>query len=112
AGRWMKRSKIRRKSTIKKRMKMTHRRNAAARQQPNRRRFLSTGLCGGLVAATLTEETLSSPAADRPFELSELTIGDLQEGMRTGQYTSRSLAERYLARIDAIDRQGPSLRSV
>ena len=90
---------------------MTHRRNAA-RQQPNRRRFLSTGLCGGLVVATLTEETLSSPAADRPFELSELTIGDLQEGMRTGQYTSRSLAERYLARIDAIDRQGPSLRSV
>ena len=90
---------------------MTHRRNAA-RQQPNRRRFLSAGLCGGLVAATLTEKTLSSPAADHPFELSELTIGDLQEGMRTGQYTSRSLAERYLARIDAIDRQGPSLRSV
>jgi amidase len=90
---------------------MTHRRNAA-RQQPNRRRFLSTGLCGGLVAATLTERTLSSPATDHPFELSELTIGDLQEGMRTGQYTSRSLAERYLARIEAIDRQGPSLRSV
>jgi amidase len=64
------------------------------------------------VAATLTERTQSSPAADHPFELSELTIGDLQEGMRTGQYTSRSLAERYLARIEAIDRQGPSLRSV
>jgi len=91
---------------------MTHRRNADARQQPDRRRFLSTGLCGGLVAATLTEKTLSSPAEDRPFELSELTIGDLQEGMRTGQYTSRSLAEKYLARIDAIDRQGPSLRSI
>ena len=32
--------------------------------------------------------------------------------MASGQDTSRSLAEKYLARIAAIDRQGPSLRSV
>ena len=46
------------------------------------------------------------------FELNELTIDDLQQRMASGQDTSRSLTEKYLARITAIDRQGPSLRSV
>src|SRR5205823_5766352 len=32
--------------------------------------------------------------------------------MQSGKFTARSLAEKYLARIEAIDRQGPALRSV
>src|SRR5438093_8388129 len=32
--------------------------------------------------------------------------------MQSGQFTALSLAEKYLARIEAIDRQGPALRSV
>ena len=32
--------------------------------------------------------------------------------MEAGRDTARSLAEKYLARIDAIDRQGPALRSI
>lgn len=32
--------------------------------------------------------------------------------METGQDTARSLAEKYLARISALDRQGPSLHSI
>jgi amidase len=32
--------------------------------------------------------------------------------MQSGRETARSLAEKYLARIDAIDKRGPSLRSV
>jgi amidase len=48
----------------------------------------------------------------RPFELAELTIADLQDGMAAGTYTARSLAEKYLARIEAVDRRGPGLRSV
>lgn len=47
-----------------------------------------------------------------PFDLEEATIADLQRRMETGQDTARSLAEKYLARIDAVDRRGPSLRSV
>jgi amidase len=46
------------------------------------------------------------------FELSEFTIADLQGFMTKGKYTSRSLAEHYLARIESIDRKGPTLRSV
>jgi amidase len=46
------------------------------------------------------------------FELEEKTIAELQAGMRDGQYTSRSLAEQYLGRIDSLDKQGPALRHV
>ena len=46
------------------------------------------------------------------FELDELTIADLQSAMASGKFTSRSLTEKYLARIVDIDRHGPSLRSV
>ena len=47
-----------------------------------------------------------------PFELEEVTVAQLQDGMASGRYTSRRLVELYSARIDAIDRNGPALRSV
>jgi amidase len=46
------------------------------------------------------------------FILEEATIADLQRRMETGQDTARSLVEKYLARIGALDRQGPSLHSL
>jgi amidase len=57
---------------------------------------------------------VSQTAAQRPrtFDLEEATIADLQHRMETGQDTARSLAEKYLARIDALDRRGPSLHSL
>ena len=50
--------------------------------------------------------------AAAPFDLEEQTIADLQQRLTSGRETSRSLAEKYLARIEAIDRNGPTLRSV
>jgi len=54
------------------------------------------------------------PAAQQPrtFDLEEATFTDLQRRMDTGQDTARSLVEKYLARIGALDRQGPSLHSL
>ena len=54
------------------------------------------------------------PAAQqaRTFDLEEATIAGLQDRMEAGRDTARSLAEKYLARIDAVDRQGPALRSI
>ena len=72
--------------------------------QPTRREFLATGAAVGLLATTVGADTPAPSAADRPFELSELTIADLQDGMRTGKFTARTLTERYLARIEAIHR--------
>src|SRR5471030_2102481 len=55
-----------------------------------------------------------SPAAQQTpaFDLEETTIARLQQRMGLGQDTSRSLVQKYLARIDAIDRQDPSLHSI
>jgi amidase len=75
----------------------------------NRRRFLQAGLVAATAAATT-----AATAADKvePFELDELTIADLQEGLKSGKFTARSLTEKYLARIDAVDKKGPAVNSV
>ncbi len=58
----------------------------------------------------------AAPAAQaakaEPFELEEATILDLQKRMVSGGETAVSLTEKYLARIEALDRRGPELRSV
>jgi amidase len=41
-----------------------------------------------------------------------MTLASLQDGMKSGKFTSRSLAEKYLARIGEIDASGPALNSV
>ena len=86
----------------------------------SRRDFLVTGALGGL--ATLTGPTMGGvlghtpttphPHVPTPFELEEATIADLQEALRSGQHTARSLAQAYLGRIEELDGRGPMLRSV
>ena len=39
-------------------------------------------------------------------------MADLQKRMEAGQETARSLVDKYLARIETVDRTGPTLRSV
>jgi amidase len=78
----------------------------------NRREFLTASLVGALLAAPSTSLGTSPHAVESAFELDELSIADLQERMRSGKDTARSIAEKYLARIEAIDRQGPALHSV
>src|SRR5207248_3191650 len=48
----------------------------------------------------------------KPFELDEVTISGLQDGMQSGQFTARSLVEKYTARIGEVDKHGPALNSV
>src|SRR5258708_14772418 len=48
----------------------------------------------------------------KSFELDEITIADLQDGMKSGKFTTRSLAEKYTARIEEIDKHGPTINSV
>jgi amidase len=56
--------------------------------------------------------SLSQPPSPNlaPFELEEKTIEELQAGLRSGAYSARTLVEQYLGRIEALDRQGPTLR--
>jgi len=75
------------------------------------RRLLLT--IGVLAAVTACSNVAGQPPhAAVSFDLEEATIADLQHRMETGQDTSRSLVDKYLARIDALDRNGPGLRSV
>ena len=46
------------------------------------------------------------------FELEEVTIAELGRQMAEGERTSREITELYLDRIEALDRQGPTLSSI
>ena len=87
----------------------------------NRRGFLGVATLGTAVAlarpvvALATEqanEAAAPPHAVPPSELDELTVTQLQEGFASGRWSARSLAEAYLARIDAIDKRGPAINAV
>jgi amidase len=80
----------------------------------NRRSFLKAGMLSG---AAVLKVGQGPPAGDSAghvsaFEFDEVTIGVLQSGMMSGELTARSIAEKYLARIDAIDKHGPAVNSV
>ena len=84
----------------------------------NRRNFIRTGLFVGAGAVGLPVlhapgQSGCPPATDvAAFELDEITISQLADGMSSGKYTARAIAEKYLARIEVIDRHGPALNSV
>jgi amidase len=84
---------------------------------------LKTSLAGGvtvvltpsLSSAFPTVEhrcSLNLPAEVPAFELDEISISELQQGMQSGKFNVRVIAEHYLARIDAIDKHGPAINSV
>ena len=88
---------------------------------PSRRSFLQSALTVGsaaalypaLGAARAAASPDATPAPEvKPFELDEITIPELQDGMKSGKFTARSLVEKYLARIDEVDKSGPSVNSV
>src|ERR1043165_7071584 len=71
---------------------------------------LGTTLAPALSLARVTE------ADERPhiptFALGEATVTDLQARMNSGEISAHSLAQAYLSRIEAIDKNGPGLNSV
>ncbi|MEN8374339.1 MAG: amidase [Gemmatimonadota bacterium] len=96
----------------------------------SRRRFVAYGAAAGALAwsgagctvepATRNgagEDGATAPAGPErfpvdAFELDEVGIADLRAGMESGRWTAQDLTRLYLERIDAIDRNGPTLRAV
>ncbi len=80
-----------------------------------RRDFLRHTAAGSVLALAQPAPAVT-PSASAPappaFELDEITIADLQQGLQSGKYTSKSLVEKYTDRINDIDKRGPTLRSV
>lgn len=84
-----------------------------------RRGFLQNTLLAGTAAVTApalsAAREITPPSAffsPKPFELEEITIDALQQGMKSGKYTARSITDAYLARIEEIDRNGPKVNSL
>jgi len=86
-----------------------------------RRTFLQTSaLAGGATLlpqlAVVTDRASTAKAATspppKPFDLDEVTIAELQNGMKSGKYSSVSITKRYLERTQEIDKQGPHVNSV
>lgn len=94
-----------------------------ANASASRRSFLKSTIASGtavalypaLGAARSSASLAQAPAPApnvKPFDLDEITISDLQDGMQSGKFTARSLVEKYQARIAEIDKQGPAINSV
>jgi amidase len=80
----------------------------------HRRSFLQSAFVGTMAIATYEDNFAKadhSPAL-KPFELDEITIRELRDGMTSGKYTAHSVTEKYLERIGQIDKEGPRLNSV
>ncbi len=79
-------------------------------EKQNRREFLQAS-AAGVAALSLMKNT---KAAETSFvepnaELNEITIGELQSKMKSGELSAKQLVEKYLERIKDID---PKIRSV
>ena len=102
----------------------------------NRRKFLRNGSLAAAAAVTVAGTAASvmtgcssgsNPSEEKKkdsaeiaaaelgrddFELSEMTISEMQQGLQSGKYTSVKLTELYLTRISEIDQGRHDLKSV
>ncbi len=86
-----------------------------------RRKLIGAAVAGSVhqlsVAQSIGTAAAQPPPAPAPFrvepcEWEEATITDLGAAMNSGKASAESLTKGYLERIEALDRQGPSLRAV
>src|SRR5256885_16122807 len=85
----------------------------------SRRSVLGAGLAAAAALGTRAREGRAQTGSNatrappkKSFQFEEMTIRLMDEGLVAGRFTSRQMCEAYLARIQEIDRQGPTLRSV
>ena len=86
----------------------------ASKSGSSRRGFLQQTLTASaavalrpaLSSAREISRAAHSPAtAVKPFELEEITVAELQDGMKSGKFTAKSLVEKYTARAEDIDQR-------
>jgi amidase len=90
-------------------------------KQVDRRRFLKNGIAAA-AGLTVLPEWLRAQAPSSgtgsanlgldEITLVEITLENLRQGLVSAKFTARSLAQSYLARIEAVDRKGAAVNSV
>jgi amidase len=85
----------------------------------SRRRFLEVGPvalgAAGAARAAGRAGLFSRRAVQGSFELEEIGVLDLHDGMKSGRFTARAVTRMYLDRIEKLDRRGsdgPALNAV
>lgn len=85
----------------------------------DRRNFIRNGaLSAAVIAGARTAKASQVEPGDEenegasPFDLAEKSIGDLQQMMSSGRMSARQITQRYLSRIERLNRRGPALRAV
>lgn len=94
----------------------------------SRRSFLKSTLAGSVAAGLAPVYVLpafagarelagplaatAEPREVKPFELEEITVSELQDAMKRGKFSARSLVEMYSARIEEIDKRGPTINCI
>jgi amidase len=78
-----------------------------------------TILLGAFALAALTINVSAQPEHRAPesvagsgFEVYEATLPQIQDALASGAVTSAELVDRYVARIDAYDQEGPRINSI
>jgi amidase len=78
------------------------------------RHFAAAAACLAALVSAQTRrsvaEAQTGPAGS--FDLEEITIAALQDRMTRGPETAHSIAQKYLGRIERLDRGGPALHAV
>ncbi|HEY6907260.1 MAG TPA: hypothetical protein VI230_07300, partial [Ignavibacteriaceae bacterium] len=68
----------------------------------SRRQFIKTSVIGGLAVISLPPLASGKSVSQnksfdiKPFDLDEITIAELSDGLKSGKYTVRSIAEMYI----------------
>ena len=81
-----------------------------------RRSFLAAAVGGAIASQTACQYvpggSAAASTAPSNFELDEVSLSDVSSGLAMGKWTSAKLVDLYLARIQAVDKNGPKLNSV
>jgi amidase len=85
----------------------------------SRREFITlaatTTAVGAIASTPAVAAGARSPsrsALHAPFDVEERSVAGWQTALERGELTSRELVERYLQRIESVDRTGPTLHAV
>ena len=65
-----------------------------------------------IISSCVTSTDKEEPSQTKDFKFEEITIIELQEGYKNGDFTIKEVVQSYLDRIEAIDKSGPQLNSI
>ena len=72
----------------------------------------ATGVSISSRSETVTSKGSKTARVPAAFGLDEATIAELQTGMTSGKHSAQSLVQKYIERMEDVDKHGPAVNSV